>query len=514
MTARDQEDLLQQFVEGTLGEEECEQVIALLKDNPQAFESFCQYAELDAGLQYLSSGPARTADGSRSLNLLASEGGRMRRTRLIAVISAAAAVLVAGWLLYLKMVPQPKPVLAFRSAPESRLQIIHAGPADETPAPGTLRPGSRLVLDQGSVELTFASGVRGVIEGPADLTLVEEGRLHLAEGRGFFEVPPAAIGFAVHTPELEVVDLGTEFAVLAAHDAGDQVHVMKGRVEALNRNGLKNRELLVAGDAREAGPAGRLIPLPLRPADFARTLPGGLPYLHWSFDGADPLQPEGTVIGIGEVTALTERDSRLPSPGRRVAGACGKALRFSGPADQVGTNWQGFTGRTPRTFACWIKLEPDQPADWQPVVEWGRPLQPDGQVNSYWRVRTIVDPATRRCVLRVAYGRNWTDGSIHLADGEWHHVAISESRELDDAGLPKVRFYVDGREDPATRANRDAVLPVETRPGVPLSIGRAAEERSFRGTIDELFVFEGELSSAAVHELMDARGRPPAGNPE
>lgn len=517
MTARDQEDLLQQFVEGTLGEEECEQVIALLKNNPQAFESFCEYAELDAGLQYLSSGPARLADGARSLNLLPSDGGRLMRTRLIAVITAAAAVLVAGWVLYLTMAPEPEPVLAFRTAPETRLRITHAGPADETPAPGTLQPGSRLVLDQGSVELTFASGVRAVIEGPADLTLVEKGRLHLTEGRGFFEVPPAAIGFAVHTPELEVTDLGTEFAVLAVHDAGDQVHVMKGRVEALNRNGLKNREILGAGDAREAGPAGRLIPLPLRPADFARALPGGLPYLHWSFEGDDPLKPGGTLVGSGKITVRTEGGASTPSPSRRVDGPRGRALRFSSRTDEVTTSWQGFTGRTPRTFACWVKLDSNLPEDWQPIVELGRPVYPEARVNSYWRVRTIVEPATGRCVLRVSYGRNWIDGSVDLADGRWHHVAICESRELDEEGLPKVRFYVDGREDPATRANEAALLPIETRHGVPLSIGCNTEERhpngvleqrSLRGSIDELFLFEGELSAEGVRSLMDSGTQP------
>lgn len=504
MTARDQEDLLQQFVEGTLGEEECEQVIALLKDNPQAFESFCEYAELDAGLRYLSSGPARLADGARSLNLLPSDGGRMMRTRLIAVISAAAAVLVAGWVLYLTMAPEPEPLLAFRTAPESRLRITHAGPADETPAPGTLQPGSRLVLDQGSVELTFASGVRAVIEGPADLTLVEDSQLHLAEGRGFFEVPPAAIGFAVHTPELEVIDLGTEFAVLAAHDAGDQVHVMKGRVEAINRNGLKNREILVAGDAREAGPTGRLNPMRLRIADFSRNLPSSLPYLHWSFDGPDPLKPEGSVIGTKGIAARTEANSTVPSPQRRTPGPRGQALSFQGQSHQVTTNWPGLTGRTPRTVACWVKPEPGQPESWQPIVEWGASADVTGRPNAYWRLRTVVDSATKHCVLRVAYGRNWIDGSVHLADGKWHHVAISESREIDKDGYPLVRFYVDGEEDTGTRRNHEVAFPVKTLPGVPLSIGWTSDTRNLPWTIDELYLVEGELHRDAIRKLMNA----------
>lgn len=504
MTAREQENLLQQFVDGSLEEADCERVLELLKNNPEAFESFCEYAELDAGLQYLSSGSARLADGHRSLNLVPHDGGRMLRTRLIAVFSAAAAVLVAAWVLYLTMAPEPKPVLAFRSAPESRFQISHAGAGDEAPAPGTLQPGSRLVLDQGSVELTFASGVRAVIEGPADLTLVEEARLHLTEGRGFFDVPPAAIGFAVHTAELEVIDLGTEFAVLAAMNAGDQVHVIQGRVEAVNRNGLGHREILNAGDAREAGPAGHLNPMPLRAADFSRNLPSGLPYLHWSFDGPDPLKPEGTVIGAKGIAARTEANSTVPSLQRRTPGPRGLALSFQGQSHQVTTNWPGLTGRTPRTVACWVKPEPGQPDSWQPIVEWGASADVTGRANAYWRLRTIVDPATRHCVLRVAYGSNWIDGSVHLADGKWHHVAISESREIGGDGYPLVRFYVDGEEDTGTRRNHEVAFPVKTMPGVPLSIGWTPDNRNLPWTIDELYLVEGELHRDAIRKLMNA----------
>jgi hypothetical protein len=184
------------------------------------------------------------------------------------------------------------------------------------------------------------------------------------------------------------------------------------------------------------------------------------------------------------------------------------ALSFQGQIQQVTTNWPGLTGRTPRTFACWVKPEPGQPESWQPIVEWGASSDVTGRANAYWRVRTIVDPATKRCVLRVAYGQNWIDGSIQLADGDWHHVAISESRDLDADGFPKVRFYVDGEEDTATRRNHEVAFPVETRPGVPLSIGWTADDRGQSWTVDELFLVEGELPRDAIRKLMDA-GDPP-----
>jgi len=504
MNPREQETLIQRFVDGELDDAACEKVVAFLKADPQAFESYCQYAELDAGLQHLTSGAARLSASPRP-HLLDSRDAGAWRSRLIAVASAAAVVTLLAGLLFLTLAPKPLPNLALRSTPGSHLQITHLATGKDAPAPGTLEPGSRLHLTQGSIELTFASGVRSVIVAPADLTMVRKNRLHLLEGSGFFEVPPGAEGFTVQTAELEIIDLGTEFAVLATPSAGDQIHVIRGRVKATNRNGQPTQEILRAGQAREAGPTGRLNAIPLRPADFTRTLPSRLPYLHWSFDGDDPITPKGTLLGAGTVSSSTEGGAIVPSERRRVSGTNGYALGFTEESDRIVTDWLGFTGRVPRTFACWIRLDPANPDSWQSIIEWGAHHQQATTYNTYWRVRTILNPATNQCNLRVSYGNNWIDGSMHLADGRWHHIAVTESRQVNDQGLPQLRFYVDGKEDHQTLINQGPTFNVSTQTGVPLSIGTAIEENHhFEGTLDELFLFEGELSEKSIRELMQS----------
>jgi len=61
----------------------------------------------------------------------------------------------------------------------------------------------------------------------------------------------------VRTPGLVLTDLGTEFGLLSKPGALGEVHVFSGKVEILNSKGLKKQEVLEAGQARKAGPAGR-----------------------------------------------------------------------------------------------------------------------------------------------------------------------------------------------------------------------------------------------------------------
>ena len=57
-------------------------------------------------------------------------------------------------------------------------------------------------------------------------------------------MPTEAIGFRVSNPEVEVVDLGTEFTMVADAKGGTDVYVLKGAVEAAAREG-QGREPLV-----------------------------------------------------------------------------------------------------------------------------------------------------------------------------------------------------------------------------------------------------------------------------
>ena len=89
-----------------------------------------------------------------------------------------------------------------------------------------------VVLQSGVAELTFNSGARVFLEGPAKLSLEHSNRGYLEYGRLTAEVPSRASGFVINTPRLNVVDIGTRFGVSVAPNGDTEVHVMQGVVEA------------------------------------------------------------------------------------------------------------------------------------------------------------------------------------------------------------------------------------------------------------------------------------------
>jgi hypothetical protein len=92
--------------------------------------------------------------------------------------------------------------------------------------PGWLR------LESGLAQVVFYSGARLVIEGPAELRLVSPHEAICPIGRLLAEVPEPARGFRLGTDHVNVVDLGTSFAIDASHGR-TEVHVFKGKVELL-----------------------------------------------------------------------------------------------------------------------------------------------------------------------------------------------------------------------------------------------------------------------------------------
>lgn len=93
-------------------------------------------------------------------------------------------------------------------------------------------PACRLAIDSGSIEITFASGARVLLRGPAEFGVLSPLRGELFRGDLAARVPPGAEGFIVDTPSVEVVDLGTAFGVRVGNDGTADVRVFEGAVEA------------------------------------------------------------------------------------------------------------------------------------------------------------------------------------------------------------------------------------------------------------------------------------------
>lgn len=123
-------------------------------------------------------------------------------------------------------------------------------------------PGSRLGrgwlrLESGVAEVTYTDGARVILQGPAHYSIesAQHGVLH--SGRLIARVPQQAIGFTVRTATTEIIDLGTEFGVVAEEAGATEVHVFDGAVDVQPRGrgaGPVYKERLVAGQAKRIEP--------------------------------------------------------------------------------------------------------------------------------------------------------------------------------------------------------------------------------------------------------------------
>jgi len=269
MSTHDLELSLTDLFEGRLEGEDLADLQRELHTNPEARLAYRDYARLQNVLQL-------RAEGSDPMYVISMDQvvERRRRRYLKSAALASAAVLVLALIaMGLILIRTPEPTLAFVASPGSEFSLSHELAGEEAPTGLVLEPGSRLEIRSGTVELHFGSGVRGIVRGPADLTLRRDDLLDLARGTAWFHVPGKASGFQVSTPDLILTDLGTEFGILSQAEFLDEVHVFSGEVEITNRYGLKRRETVTVGQARVAGPAGRWNETPLREDHFLTGLP-------------------------------------------------------------------------------------------------------------------------------------------------------------------------------------------------------------------------------------------------
>lgn len=270
MTRGEIEKAIQRSFDDELGETECRELRAVLKSDPSARALYYEYAGLHQALIYRLSRCTAT-DTAKSL---AKSRLRLqtRRSARIAVVAAAAAVICLGVALRLVFVPNHPPMATMQSAAGSLFTVEHFDQEGDI-ASDELGEGSTVNLSQGTLEIGFRNGSRAVILAPAAFKLQSEMQILLHRGTAWFQVSANGKGFQVSTPQMIVTDLGTEFGVSSRPDTGDEVHVFSGRVLARSLNRDSAEQSLIAGQARNCDPGGRLTPVPPRSDMFLTRLP-------------------------------------------------------------------------------------------------------------------------------------------------------------------------------------------------------------------------------------------------
>ncbi len=450
------------------------------------------------------------------------------KTAAIAAVAAAATV----WVLQSVRLDDtgrvaPKPAFPARLTVEEGVQWAeHSLRARED---GWLGAG-RLDLKSGLAEVTFGSGARVLLEGPAVFDIEQTNRGFLKRGRLTAEVPKSAIGFVINTPTMNVVDLGTRFGLSTESGGESEVHVMQGVVEVSRARGpsvpvVLREGLAVAADRRSQG---RLKPVVyaghrfVLAAEKDDSLEMGH-YLHYSFDessGAD-IGDSGVGMDGGPFDASllsAESQSSRNSP-KRTAGMVGRGLAF-GPGDRLesrGPSWLAG-GTQPWTVAFWVKVPPKaSKTPEREIVAWGQ-----GKRN--WRIRWNSDAdAGVEGALRADYGAGYAIGTHDLRDGRWHHVAlvfigaelgrgggsapgpaVSPGGESSPADVAThMRLYIDGKLESLSGGRSERIHPQSSTGKEELASFALGGSGSFEGWLDEFYLLETAASPTTLFNLYE-----------
>ena len=153
-----------------------------------------------------------------------------RYRRLVGWGTAVAAVLVILIVLgFLLLPPTQEP-----TGPTAQLIDSRAlkWALDCDPCENTVFYGSHaLEILEGIAKFRMGDGTQIILKGPSRFTLEDCNCIYLGEGMLTAHVPKSAQGFVVNTRQAKIVDLGTEFGVLAWQDGTIETQVFSGLVD-------------------------------------------------------------------------------------------------------------------------------------------------------------------------------------------------------------------------------------------------------------------------------------------
>jgi hypothetical protein len=192
---------------------------------------------------------ADDADAGASQN--AAVKRRRRRAAWLAALAASVAALALGLTQWPRNEPQspasddhplaPEPVVFANNgatpvgdaiiATLTRLSDAQWAPGAAPLHPGDqLSVGGRVALAAGMAKVTFECGAEVVLEGPCDFVIQSQMLGYLNSGKITADVPRRAFGFAILSPGVDFVDLGTSFGVDVGDDGRTELHVFEGEV--------------------------------------------------------------------------------------------------------------------------------------------------------------------------------------------------------------------------------------------------------------------------------------------
>lgn len=496
MTERDAQSddlrhLLMRVSDGTLDEAGWAQLDALLDGDAEAQAVYLDHVTHEALLMREYS-DAPSTDALPEAKIEPEIAGRIGTGAIGAI---AAAVLIAGgvaiYAVSIATEPTPEPT----PGPQVATLLSSDGAAWETQRVRSGEPVRRapLQLRSGTVELETTTGVAMVLRGPVSARLDAPGRVHLERGLLRARVPAGAEGFTVTLPGgVRVVDLGTEFAIRADGEGGEDVFVLEGAVEVhvpgqpvrrvaaneavhVDANGTRDRAFIDATIARLD------LPHPDAEYDAPGPLQRGLVY-HERFDGR----------------VDTPVDDGAISP-RFAPGRVGTAAAFDGDDDEhlVGEIAE-LDGADAMTVSLWARRTRANDS----AALFIHRLDDDTTLHGF----TTTPHGPGRAQFRIADRSLDTPDHALPLDGTWVHLVGVWERGR------SMRVYVNGEPAASLDAPANVIPKSALNAGGDWRFGNdtcCGPHRHLQGGIDDAAIWNRALSDHEVRSLylQSAMGR-------
>tara|TARA_R110002049_G_scaffold4601_1_gene31659 strand:+ start:41808 stop:43352 length:1545 start_codon:yes stop_codon:yes gene_type:complete len=498
------ESLLMEITESELSPEQSRRLAEVIRQHPAAKQQYLEYCQIHTMLAWEHGvlGDLQLRDLSDTPAPLSASFGFWKPLAMAAAVVLAGVILWSPWDAPSEMKPGETVASLTRSV-AARLELF--GASSDFNNGSALRTGS-YQLDEGIVQITFESGVEVVIEAPASFEIHGPELVILNEGRLAANVTPEGVGFTVETPDAEVVDYGTEFAIEVVGQRSSEVHVFKGEVEVQP----KQQDTAIAPVRLVTNQATRidhstLIPLGISVDDhrFLRSLDEPEPTYSGKVRELLPLayyrmgvMDDGHTLkdaarGHGKTASVVKGDTRRQpfAPGR-----IGSSLRLGGP--KAGGYAQISSAlelpASEFTIMAWIRAQ---------TLPRNAILVSDTNLSGDETFRFGLVSDHGHLGLTLANGMRTLQivDSSPLPLEDWTHVAVVKTTE-------ELRLYRNG-----ALVSSEPFNGFQAQPHKPLSIGGIPKESDvtkrrhrsgfWHGRIDELAFFGSALTSDQIENL-------------
>jgi hypothetical protein len=219
--------LLHKYCNQTASKEESLELETLLLTDVDLRQDFRDIMNLDAGLKEVAE--MELLNSNQTGNIIAIP----RNIKLLAV---AIILLLCFNLIFIFQKPKTLPDISenLHSNRQQSIALITKAVAvksDTLFEVGQSVKAGQLKFSEGILQIEFFSGATIIVEGPANLTLIDSMNIFCKQGKIRARVAPQAQGFSIKTTDINIVDLGTEFALNVPEDGQSSVHVFEGEVE-------------------------------------------------------------------------------------------------------------------------------------------------------------------------------------------------------------------------------------------------------------------------------------------